>query len=197
MQTLSALSVEADCPNIVRYFNSWIEDDRIHIVMELCVRSLRQVKREAKSQRKMRQRDPAKFQDEGVDQFTDRGYVAEWYIRKVMRDCLLGLKELHDNDIVHLDIKPENVLEGKSGKYKLADLGMARFLTKITEVVDIPEGDCRYIAKELLSRETMTNLPDLKMCDVFSLGITAYELLTLEKLEKNGAEWRDLREGHV
>jgi hypothetical protein len=35
MQTLSALSVEAECPHIVRYFNSWIEDDRIHIVMEL------------------------------------------------------------------------------------------------------------------------------------------------------------------
>jgi serine/threonine protein kinase len=49
MQTLSALSVEAECPHIVRYFNSWIEDDRIHIVMELCEKSLRQVKREAKN----------------------------------------------------------------------------------------------------------------------------------------------------
>jgi serine/threonine protein kinase len=52
MQTLSSLSVEADCPNIVRYFNSWIEDERIHIVMELCVRSLRQAKRQAKSLKK-------------------------------------------------------------------------------------------------------------------------------------------------
>jgi serine/threonine protein kinase len=89
------------------------------------------------------------------------------------------------------------VLEGKSGKYKLADLGMARFLTKITEVVDIPEGDCRYISKELLSRENINFLPDLKKCDIFSLGITAYELITLDKLEKNGAEWRHLREGKI
>ena len=41
MNTLSALSVGAECPYIVRYFNSWIEDDRIHIVMELCEKSLR------------------------------------------------------------------------------------------------------------------------------------------------------------
>lgn len=48
MQTLSALSVKSECPHIVRYFNSWIERDRIHIVMELCEKSLGQVKREAK-----------------------------------------------------------------------------------------------------------------------------------------------------
>ena len=41
MQTLSALSVGAECPHIVRYFNSWIEDERIRIVMELCEKSLR------------------------------------------------------------------------------------------------------------------------------------------------------------
>jgi CRISPR/Cas system CMR-associated protein Cmr1 (group 7 of RAMP superfamily) len=52
MNTLSALSVGAECPFIVRYFNSWIEDDRIHIVMELCEKSLRQVKKEAKIKRK-------------------------------------------------------------------------------------------------------------------------------------------------
>jgi hypothetical protein len=47
MQTLGALSVEAECPHIVRYFNSWIENERVHIVMELCQKSLRQVKNEA------------------------------------------------------------------------------------------------------------------------------------------------------
>lgn len=52
MQTLSALSVEAECPHIVRYFNSWIEENRIHIVMELCEKSLKQVKQEAKKEKK-------------------------------------------------------------------------------------------------------------------------------------------------
>lgn len=72
---------------------------------------------------------------------------------------------------------------------------MARFLSKITEDASIPEGDCRYLAKELLSRDVLSHLPDLKKSDIFSLGITAYELLTLKDLEKNGPEWRALREG--
>ena len=44
----------------------------------------------------------------------------------VTRDVLLGLKSLHDKDIVHLDIKPENILKGVSGRYKIGDLGLAR-----------------------------------------------------------------------
>lgn len=92
---------------------------------------------------------------------------------------LLGLSELHGQDIVHLDIKPGNILLGKNNMYKLADLGMARFLTKITYDTNIPEGDCRYLAKELLSREVLNYIPDLKKSDIFSLGITVFELLTL------------------
>ena len=38
-------------------------------------------------------------------------------------------------------------------------------------------------------------LPDLKKSDIFSLGITAYELITLSELEKNGPAWRTLRNG--
>ena len=118
-------------------------------------------------------------------------------MRQIIRDILLGLDEVHSQDIVHLDIKPENILQGKSGKFKLADLGMSRLLTKITDPHTLPEGDCRYLARELLSREVLQNLPDLKKSDIFSLGITAYELITLENLEKNGKEWQDLREGNA
>ena len=67
-------------------------------------------------------------------------------MRKIIRDVLLGLQELHEGNIVHLDIKPGNILLGKSNNYKLGDLGLARFLTKITELTHIPEGDCRYLA---------------------------------------------------
>lgn len=41
----------------------------------------------------------------------------------------------------------------------------------------------------------LTFLPDLKKSDIFSLGITAYELITLESLEKNGKEWDSFRDG--
>jgi len=72
---------------------------------------------------------------------------------------------------------------------------MARFLTKISDDYNLPEGDCRYLASELLSRDVLSFLPDLKKSDIFSLGITAYEMITLNDLEKNGQEWRALRNG--
>ncbi len=114
--------------------------------MELCEKSLRQIKREAK------------IEMQGSE---ENQTLSEDYLRKIIRDVLLGLHELHSKGIVHLDIKPENILEGKTGNFKLADLGMARFLTKITEDINIPEGDCRYLAKELLSRTVLNFLPDL------------------------------------
>jgi wee1-like protein kinase len=114
-----------------------------------------------------------------------------------MRDVCLGLEELHSRGIVHLDIKPENILESFSGKFKLGDLGMARLLNKIIEDNDIPEGDCRYLAKELLNDDPSQAIPDLTKADVFSLGITAYELVEGKELEKNGQQWQDLRDGQV
>ena len=113
-------------------------------------------------------------------------FVPEKEIKRIMRDTCLGLHELHSRGIVHLDIKPENILECYSGKFKLGDLGMARLLTKIVEEHDIPEGDCRYLAKELLNDNPNVPIPDLTKADVFALGMTAYELITNLKLEKNG-----------
>jgi wee1-like protein kinase len=114
-----------------------------------------------------------------------------------MRDVCLGLNELHKKGIVHLDLKPENILESFTGKFKLGDLGMARLLIKIGEEKDIPEGDCRYLARELLNDDPSLPVPDLTKADIFALGITAYELLEGNELEKNGPQWHDLREGRV
>lgn len=63
---------------------------------------------------------------------------------------------------------------------------MARLLNKIVEEHDIPEGDCRYLAKELLNDDPDHPIPDLTKADIFALGITAYELVEGQELEKNG-----------
>ena len=130
--------------------------------MEMCERSLKDVKKEAREKKKKQ----------------NSYYLPEDEIRKIIRDVLLGLKELHDNEVVHLDLKPSNILQ-RFGKYKLADLGMARFIFKVTEVEKIPEGDSRYLSQELLTTSGTESVPDLKKADIFSLGISAYELMTL------------------
>ena len=43
-----------------------------------------------------------------------------------MRDCLVGLKFCHKNNIAHRDIKPQNILVDFQGYSKLADFGSAK-----------------------------------------------------------------------
>lgn len=54
---------------------------------------------------------------------------------------------------------------------------MARLLTKITEDHDIPEGDSRYLAYELLNEDPNIPIPDLTKADIFALGIIVYEMI--------------------
>lgn len=43
-----------------------------------------------------------------------------------MKNCSKGLKSIHKKNIVHLDIKPENIMLSIDNKYKLGDLGLSR-----------------------------------------------------------------------
>lgn len=74
---------------------------------------------------------------------------------------------------------------------------MARLLTQIVEEHDFPEGDCRYLAKELLNDDPSSIIPDLTKADVFALGMITYELVQGVTLDKNGKQWHDLREERI
>lgn len=79
----------------------------------------------------------------------------------------------HNHGILHLDIKPENILVTPSGKVKLADFGVSRF-TAEEEFTDKIMGSTHYLAPEALKgRYTIKS-------DVFSLGTVLYEMLTGE-----------------
>lgn len=81
--------------------------------------------------------------------------------------------------MVHLDIKPANILRTNGNnqcKYKLCDFGLARCKFN-TNNEDIDEGDSRYLAQEVLTSQ-FDNQLDLTKADIFSLGISAYQLIT-------------------
>ena len=52
---------------------------------------------------------------------------------------------MHENKMVHLDIKPDNLLF-KDGVLKISDLGLTR-VAKLKNDGDLDEGDSRYLAK--------------------------------------------------
>jgi serine/threonine protein kinase len=102
--------------------------------------------------------------------------------------------------IAHLDIKPENILLGVSDTFKLSDFGLARRISEYIQGGDheIPEGDERYLAQELLCfNQNKHGMIDLKKADVFALGCTAYELIEGIAMPKNGQGYHDLRQGRV
>lgn len=100
--------------------------------------------------------------------------LEETFVKDVLRQVLQGLKCMHENQIVHLDIKPDNVLF-KDSIAKISDLGLAR-ITKIKREGDLEEGDSRYLAKEMLNYYQGI---DLTKADIFSLGMSIYEGITL------------------
>ncbi|CAN0303696.1 unnamed protein product [Pylaiella littoralis] len=108
-----------------------------------------------------------------------------------LRQTLLGLDTLHQHKLVHLDIKPGNIFV-KNGQYKLGDFGLVTPV-HVRSGADVLEGDSRYMSKELLNDDHS----NLTKCDVFSLGITLYEIISGRPLPPNGEEWHSLRSGKV
>lgn len=102
------------------------------------------------------------------------------------------LAQLHHNQIVHKDIKPHNIIiNPETGEVKIADFSIAISGTKETQgiiAVDGIEGTLAYMSPEQTGR--MNRAIDYRT-DLYSLGITFYELLTgqLPLSAKTPLEW--------
>lgn len=94
----------------------------------------------------------------------------------VMDAILSGLAAAHRADIVHRDVKPENVLLAEDGRIKIGDFGLARATTANTASGQQLMGTIAYLAPELVTRGTAD-----ARSDIYSLGIMLYEMLVGEQ----------------
>lgn len=101
-------------------------------------------------------------------------------LRKLVIDIADAIKHIHDLDIVHRDIKPENILFDDNGDYVLCDFGCAEHDNSMTS--GELKGSLFYMAPEVaeaLVRRNRTPFSIGKPIDIFSFGMTLYNLATL------------------
>lgn len=137
-------------PNIVSIYDVGSQDNRHYIVMEYI---------KGQSLKQLLKRRGALQVDEAV---------------YIMRQLTAAIQAAHQKGIIHRDIKPQNVLVTADGSIKITDFGiaMAQDALQLT-VSDSVMGSVHYLAPEL-ARGEVANV----QCDIYSLGIVFYELLS-------------------
>lgn len=169
-------------PNLVAYHSAWNESNSVFIQLEYC--------------------DGGNL-DEKI--FTKHHNFNDAAIERLLSHLSNGLHYMHMSKLVHLDIKPANIMisyskflkkdEDKVDQdiiYKIGDLG---HVAHIDNLNDVEDGDARYLPKEMLSGKYDSST--IMKVDVFSLGMTAYEAVTALRLPSDGPEWHFLRDGFV
>ncbi|KAM9174625.1 serine/threonine-protein kinase 17A-like [Mergus octosetaceus] len=103
--------------------------------------------------------------------FTEKDVV------RLLRQILSGVAFLHCHGIVHLDLKPQNILLTRSsplGDIRIVDFGLSRQVDAVQEVREIL-GTPEYVAPEVLSYEPISTATDM-----WSVGVLTYVMLTGE-----------------
>ncbi|XP_030585636.1 serine/threonine-protein kinase Nek4 isoform X2 [Archocentrus centrarchus] len=141
-------------PNIVTYKESWEGDDcQLYIVMGFCeggdlYHRLKEQKGELLPERQ----------------------VVEWFVQIAM-----ALQYLHERNILHRDLKTQNIFLTKTNIIKVGDLGIARVLENHNDMASTLIGTPYYMSPELFS-----NKPYNHKSDVWALGCCVYEMSTLK-----------------
>ncbi len=106
------------------------------------------------------------------DYITRKGKLSVREATSIAIQVSLGLEAAHRSDIVHRDVKPQNIIISTDGKVKLSDFGIARAASSNTISSNVM-GSVHYSSPE----QVRGGYSDAKS-DIYSLGITMYEMVT-------------------
>lgn len=151
-----AVIKRVDHPNIVRTYDLFETDKKIHIVMEY-----------------MRGGMLFEAIEDGID-------FPEVDVAQLLREVLHGMMYLHKLGVVHRDIKPENVLTTDTKPpwhVKIADFGLSKFVQKGASSQDMLMntliGTPEFIAPEMANRQNYTS-----KVDIWAVGMLMYNVVT-------------------
>ncbi|XP_054145256.1 uncharacterized protein LOC128945516 [Melozone crissalis] len=133
-------------PNIVTYLESYLVNEFVLLVLE--------------------------YMDGGsLAKVVSEKRMAVGHMATVCQECLKGLAFLHANQVIHRDIKSDNILLGRDGSVKLADFGLCALLTPEQSERRSMVGTTCWMAPEVVRKE-----PYGPKVDTWSLGIVGIEM---------------------
>lgn len=100
-------------------------------------------------------------------------------IRKLIEGTCAGLGYMHDKGWIHKDIKPDNILLNRAGEVRIIDFSLA--VRKAGGLAKLMGGNKKAAirgTRTYLAPETIRKEPSTPATDIYSLGITFYEVLT-------------------
>eukprot|EP00211_Chloroparvula_japonica_P007006 CAMPEP_0119154496 /NCGR_PEP_ID=MMETSP1310-20130426/50871_1 /TAXON_ID=464262 /ORGANISM="Genus nov. species nov., Strain RCC2339" /LENGTH=392 /DNA_ID=CAMNT_0007147031 /DNA_START=215 /DNA_END=1389 /DNA_ORIENTATION=+ len=161
---VEALSDIEGHSNVVKYYDSWVEREQLFIKLEFC-------------------------EGGSLLQFIENEQsLSELELLRIVQQVASGLAYVHTNQYIHMDVKPANIFyKGTVRKtYKIGDFGVAVKANTLNNGDDgtwsRSGGDGRYVAPEVLDGKP------LPASDIFSLGMSLYELACHKRLPRSGAE---------
>ena len=153
-------------PNIVKYYKSFKEDDKLYIIMEF-------------------------FDNGDLDDYikvlkTEKNKDKKEEIWNIFYQCLSGLNYLHSSGVVHRDIKPPNIFMTKNKIIKIGDFGVSALIQekkdmkKIKRATGTIVGTYEYMAPEILNKHKLYT----EKIDIFSMGCVFYKICCLKDYQK-------------
>ncbi|XP_008113878.2 serine/threonine-protein kinase Nek5 isoform X1 [Anolis carolinensis] len=141
-------------PNIVAFFASHQEKNKLYIIMEYCDGG--------DLMKRINMQHGVLFEEDKI---------LGWFVQ-----ISLGLKHIHDRKILHRDVKTQNIFLSNNGMTaKLGDFGIARMLSNTMELACTCVGTPYYLSPEICENKPYNN-----KTDIWSLGCVLYELCTLK-----------------
>lgn len=104
-----------------------------------------------------------------------RGAINQRKVAEIGSQVCQALSVAHGLDIIHRDIKPQNIMVQPDGNVKVMDFGIARAKNSVMQKTEAVLGTAHYISPEQAQGKELT-----AASDIYSLGIVLYEALTGE-----------------